>query len=149
MVLAPGIPYRQTVSQNIGRKEAEVREIKFRAWNKEHSIMFGVDEIRRDYLSEDARQIAFIRNDCDLMQYTGLRDKNGKEIYEGDITNHGIIRFGDNYMTETIGFYLEDIEWCNRGGKKHHDTHTLFANTTKFEVIGNIYENPELVERQK
>jgi len=79
-----------------------------------------------------------------IMQYTGLKDKNGEEIYEGDVTNHGIIRFGP-YDDTSIGFYLEDIEWCTRGGKRHHDTHELFAFATPFEVIGNVYENPELV----
>lgn len=87
-------------------------------------------------------------------QYTGLHDKNGKEIYEGDITNHGIIY----WENESCSFRLKDTHkkcWnafdINILGTKEspiygYDTHDINAYTTPFEVFGNIYENLELVE---
>ena len=70
-------------------------------------------------------------------QFTGLLDKNGKEIFEGDITNNGIIRFGKCAEINGVGFYLESNFSKDVFGE-------LFRFTTPFEVLGNIYENPEL-----
>ena len=106
--------------------------------------------------------------DVILMQYTGLKDKNGKEIYEGDIvsggvyygweneTGLGIVEFGKweqdgsghEYEPSTcLGWYIKTIETdfgyngeCSSlvSGKKKHK---------QLEVIGNIYENPELLNK--
>lgn len=88
--------------------------------------------------------------DAVLMQYTGLKDKNGKEIYEGDV-----LGYGDTYevvWNETDKF-VEGTGWCvkrielNKYGK--HDYSHLWSMTTLPEVIGNIYENPELLQDNK
>ena len=76
---------------------------------------------------------------------TGWSDTKGQLICEGDITNNGIVRWG-NFDDSYIGFYLEDVEWCKRGGKKHHDTHDFFGFTTPFRILGNIHEHPELTK---
>lgn len=115
--------------------------IKFRAWEKNLKEMIEVYNI--DFVSKMInRDIAFrFFDEVELMQYTGLKDKNGKEIYEGDI-----IKFTDNYNTdipEKIGvvkfnnasFYITDGAYsCYRW---------IDIN---IEIIGNIYENPDLLE---
>ena len=76
----------------------------------------------------------------ELMQYTGLKDKNGVEIYEGDIVREytGFSDEGGDYPVEyhANGFWLEG-----------RDNEFGFGDESDMEVIGNIYENPELVAR--
>ena len=69
----------------------------------------------------------------ELMQFTGLLDKNGKEIYEGDILKYrGKLSFNDPPFV---------VEWQNDDARW-----TEFYPSNNFEVIGNIYENPELLK---
>ncbi len=123
-----------------------MRTIKFRAWTLESygdskdefyfplGAMVSWEEIQSDrnkWLDVDGFGKEFV-----LMQYTGLKDKNGKEIYEGDISeSHGVIEFIDG-IEETMGFYWKSFD----DGEYHHFGYL----TTPVEVIGNIYENPEL-----
>ena len=85
-----------------------------------------------------------VNNDLNLMQSTGLHDKNGKEIFEGDI----IKMAKDVYSDPT---YYEVIR--HRGGAYRLESNQhgceLWLRHTNCEVIGNIYENPELLEVQK
>ena len=115
-----------------------MREIKFRAWDKTTGIMYPNAENRLDL---------FLHNrDMELMQYTGLKDKNGKEIYEGDIVqpyqdvySKGLSKVDSPQVVEYSppGFLPFDLP-CHGG--------QIYMDDTEFEVIGNIYENPELVE---
>lgn len=81
----------------------------------------------------------FITDEKTIGQYTGLHDKNGKEIYEGDILKS--IRWNDIYLVKYIGtaFYL-----CRKGNKGFNKI-TTWNNAEKSEIIGNIYDNPELL----
>lgn len=90
-----------------------------------------------------------VNNDLNLMQSTGLHDKNGKEIFEGDILTDGHTT-GDIRNHPTLGFYTVD-----ESSKEGYLSDTVgiedFEEAKEFmrnsiEVIGNIYENPELVE---
>jgi len=105
-----------------------MREIKFRAWidNKvDAPEMISSDIVLSNfgYYLDDS--------DITLMQYTGLKDKNGVEIYEGDCIEIHAIDFSHKF-SETI----DDI----------FKAHALVGNSeTRWEVIGNIYENPELL----
>jgi len=132
--------------------EAKTREIKFRVWDRERKIMmYGVEETydtlgqmkdREGNKKYDYWESCFgdyLNNDnFILMQYTGLKDKKGKEIYEGDIVKikHrdylGIIKWRD------CGFYIDE-------GKKQKKNYILNI-TSVDEVIGNIYENKELLK---
>ena len=113
-----------------------MREIKFRAWDGKK--MRG--QSKNDFFSirHDGLLSMSNRDDCVLMQYTGLSDKHGKPIYEGDIIKSKNWRFG---------IYV--IEWCSGSFiiKCQNVNERIGGNLTRecFEVIGNIYENPELV----
>ncbi len=132
------------------------REIKFRAYSKKFKRMFDVVSIDFE-LETVCLKIPDIMNydiilcefeEVDLMQYTGLKDKNGKEIYEGDIAkttfcfpNQNEERIGLVYFDYTdLQWQLgEPCDWCSFSKEKFEEC----------EVIGNIYENPELLERNE
>lgn len=78
-------------------------------------------------------------NDNELMQYTGLKDKNGVEIHEDDI-----VKFRTNNTNEVAKVYWVSRGWALFNPSKYmgYDGHGLYS----CEVIGNIYENPKLIE---
>ncbi len=125
------------------------REIKFRAFIKkgkrigkvynlhwsdglEISLQVKPDNSKFHHLYEDLDD-----HECIIMQYTGLKDKNGKEIYEGNIVNFDKRDRHNPYV----------IKWGEGGfimvSKKDVDLH-VWQNS--IEIIGNIYENPELLK---
>lgn len=126
-----------------------MREIKFRAWDKINNKMcdYGSDEACT--LWEDGCDfmgMSFISCQPNViwMQYTGLHDKNGKEIYEGDIVKRtcDLIGAEDDGFTgivkyECAAFLLESFDGKN--GRY------LWDDVQELEVVGNIYENPELL----
>ena len=120
----------------------KMREIKFRAWDKINKDMFNVESInfqeRKVY-----RDIVSYRefNDIELMQYTGLKDKNNKEIYEGDILFES---FGERYYKVVFenGSFRAEFE----GDFEEHSFDLIDVVLHRCEIIGNIYENPELME---
>ncbi|WP_288551347.1 YopX family protein [uncultured Lacticaseibacillus sp.] len=121
------------------------REIKFRAWQPQVKRMFEVGDI--DFIKEEVmlRQWGWeSSNDIDLMQYTGLKDNNGREIYGGDIVRTGEDNIGD--PDPMIGqVIMREGSWLIENEKKQ-EAMELFSEITSREVIGNIFENPELLE---
>lgn len=95
-----------------------------------------------------------VNNDLYLMQSTGGHDKNGKEIFEGDIVKRDgikrpeVVKFGEWIDVDTLGFEEQYIgfyfESEYKGQKRLYSVESKFNNLCK--VIGNIYENPELLE---
>ena len=141
---------------------AHSRPIRFRVWDTEYKEMCLVDKLQ--FMFEDDNKISasvfsdlkvgeegtgeytgeYIRDifpeHLVLMQFTGLLDKNGKEIYEGDI-------LGD----DTEGWSYDFVEWSDIwcGWATHYwfGSKELAENADGLEVVGNIYENPELLAK--
>ncbi len=105
------------------------REIKFRCWNTETETMIQMRTLFLDMT---------YRKSISIMQYAGLKDKNGKEIYEGDII---ISVNGHQYL----------VVWHDEGWKYKTQTEDfgvpLYRRVAvSHEIIGNLYENPELIK---
>ena len=119
-----------------------MREIKFRAWDKINKEMFNVESInfqeRRVY-----KDVVSYRNfnDIELMQYTGLKDKNNKEIYEGDILSDGNDEKPYKVIFENGSFRAEF-----EGDFEEYSFDLIDVVAQGCEIIGNIYENPELIK---
>ena len=132
-----------------------MKEIKFRAWDKDDSRMYEVakldfwgdpDQASCDLagLDEDGKLVELFDiylDEVEIMQYTGLKDKNGKEIYEGDI-----VACGDGKVPTAIRWVQESSAFMAYNLKRN-EYHLLDKYFDRFigEVIGNIYENPELI----
>ena len=140
-------------------------ELKFRVWDTEQEIWIEDDF----HIDRDGNIVRFDNDGREwveptsqkryiLMLYTGLQDKHGKEIYEGDIVfNHWtningrelgqrwVVKYGthsveghDYYSNEAAGFYYD------HGG----DTYNIISLPGEVEIIGNRWENPELMEEK-
>ena len=123
---------------------------RFRAWDKIHKTMYEVDDIMsidfgnseicvKTLFFEQTNRYKF--DDIVLMQSTGLRDKNGKEIFEGDILEV-------NDWLEVVSFSEEKAMFVSKGiGFPETSLYDLLdSDIFTVEIIGNIYENPELLE---
>lgn len=131
-----------------------MREFKFRAWDKKYNEMIpdlicfykdgGISH--NNHFNSDIspfRGYMWDSRNLEIMQYTGLKDKNGIEIYEGDIIKvngnlyevwHSGLAFG--LVDKNKDFFEYMCQLCDMNGKV-------------YEVIGNIYENPELLRDNK
>jgi uncharacterized phage protein (TIGR01671 family) len=124
-----------------------MRKIKFRAWDKEAKQMLSVRDI--DFCGEEistyGTQGDWIGFDyVELMQYTGLKDKNGKEIYEGDVF---IGSYGLKIVTPTVvkfghGAFIVD---SNNPDGYLYLADIIESLAWEVEVIGNIYESEEVI----
>lgn len=155
------------------------REIKFRAWDNAASMMLSSDDIAialqlngdvlpLDLFASSVGMLALRRSPKNerytLMQFTGLHDKNGKEIYEGDIVfnaNKHLLTLVNEYPRTYVvewreGKYNEENTWLrntpgfifrklNPVGKRYME---LIFNQSQIEIVGNIYENPELLKEE-
>ena len=144
------------------------REIKFRCWNKNKKCMMkvmGIDLAKPIFIyGIDYKKDRVYFKDLELMQFTGLKDKNSIEIFEGDIIR--TYGYNDKWDDGAIG----DVDWDEECGGFRFNWKILLAKSGekdfrkpisticsssaynsderegRIEVIGNIYENPELLE---
>jgi len=131
-----------------------MRTFRFRAFDKEEKVMiYGIENIYDGgyFVNSNNQEISIYstslssssfgnnlnNEDIEIMQFTGLFDKNGKEIYEGDILKIG------NSNIEVI--WDKNNAWFTLKSNHFH----LGFQSTFYEVIGNIYEHPHLLESEK
>jgi len=119
------------------------REIKFRAWDKERKVMENCISINPFFVSDCDRR-TWKHNEVELMQYTGLKDRNGKEIYEGDIVQIPLnikeyfnceVKFNDGCFDVIQGNFRDYLK--------------VYIANRCVKVIGNVHENPELLKEAK
>jgi len=146
------------------------RQIKFRAWDTSREIMHSADKMGADQLSISTNGLGFINVHGDSTnmslyyphlipeQFTGLLDAKGVEIYEGDIVRyvpHSVLSIGMTVggcdTRERIVIWLHDdakFGWKLLDGNINQSGYVLERETSEefFQVIGNIHENPELLE---
>jgi uncharacterized phage protein (TIGR01671 family) len=125
-----------------------MREINFRAWDDKNKKMLHNVATGTQTLFGDAGEGKAELQDCYLMQYTGLKDKNGKEIYEGDVvefhnidTSVPVHRLPVVWRDDAAGFVCSNDK-VSRGVDMAAGYDTIHG-----EVIGNIYENPNLLDK--
>lgn len=135
----------------------DINDFKFRGYDTEYEKMTYFDD--EDYLLSygqilrskiewnydyDEEIIGYedVNNKIILMQYTGLKDKNGKEIYEGDIIRikNSLIEIEGEVIFDTIDLSFEVYD------KENDCKEMLWYTNEEFEVIGNIYDNPEILK---
>jgi len=127
-----------------------MREIKFRGWDGEKmlpSYSAGMCAFVYDYMADNDGKLP---KDIVLMQYTGLKDKNDKEIYEGDV-----VKTGEDFVG-VVEYDNESVDYCIDTGTGDEYEETEYdgdgykesLTVDPIEVIGNIYENPNLLNEQ-
>lgn len=141
-----------------------MRDIKFRAWDKDSDKMvfqhdvsvgkeyfFSLSEDNVELLRYDNDYSAYVKCNSEIMQYTGLKDRNRKEIYEGDI-----VKFLDEKMhycefrNEFVNIGKIFFDNCQVMGwditNRHMGIEEVWHYREYIEVVGNIYESPDLLD---
>jgi len=123
------------------------REIKFRAWDKKAKKFMFWDEVQKEHFN------GVYDNNFEFQQYTGIKDKNGKELYEGDFVINPFYAKADPVIYEIkwefMGFDCYSIKHNYLDNREVRQHPFGFKNSGEVEIIGNIYENSELLNEKK
>ena len=121
---------------------------KFRAFCKRHKCIEEVFQIT--YLGDNDIKVeaeclsGYVGSDFILMQSTGLHDKNGVEIFEGDIVE---IIYDSEPFTGVVVYDLEETDFKATNGNENYGNNFQYLTVGEsIKVIGNVYQNPELLE---
>jgi len=114
-------------------------EVKFREYCKFERRIISWEELLKD----NDCHISILKGDHNFMQYTGLKDKNGVEIYEGDVfwSDYADAYYQVIFSTEYLGFFCE-----TENENVFYDDRIIPLYDQLIEIIGNIHENPELLK---
>lgn len=115
------------------------REIRFRAWDEINNQMIYPKIINESFSSLTSGDIL---NRCEnLMQYTGLKDRNGKEIFEGDVVN-----WFNGHQSENMIVCFANGSFEFKRFQVKNNYYWLNVDTESISVVGNIFDNPELAK---
>lgn len=135
------------------------REIKFRLWSKIGKKFIETDNPDLDFVINNNGYLYSIENfygeiyilpqmDIEVLQFTGLQDRNGKEIYEGDILKYNFPYDGRLKHVSSVKFLETQASFGIKD--RYGNEIPLYRITANnyFEIVGNIYENPEFLEEK-
>ena len=125
-----------------------MRELKYRVYDKTEKCYsdkaFSIDQLGLCYVQDEDGYGEEIDEERYIVeQYTGLKDKNDKEIYEGDVVNIQGIKYYVDFEHGGFWFNNDNLKW------KANRPFTHFQEINDTEVIGNIHENAELLEEEE
>lgn len=125
-----------------------MRDIRFRAWDKNKGKMILNAHNKHDFVDWTSENSPY-RYSVDLMQYTGLKDKNGAPIFESDLVKDDIDRIWEVYYDDDMAWFWWKNECSDEKvlGEWNCSDDPAYPCWDRCEVIGNRYQNPELIAK--